>query len=71
MESANELIEQCFKSKAGVKTRLKKPEFVSKMMARMAEAQIILINRHIPNMTPTQRKRAEQVKAGTYRGKRV
>ena len=71
MESANELIEQYFKSKEGVKTRLKKPAFASRMMVKMKEAQIILINRHEPSMTPTERKRAKQVKAGTYRGKVV
>lgn len=69
MDTAVELIEQCFKSNQGVKARLKQPRFVSKLQAKMEEAQIILINRHLPYMTITERRRAEMVKAGTYRGK--
>ena len=69
MDTANDIIEECFNSNQGIKARLEKPRFVSKLKVKMAEAQIILINRHLPNMTITERRRAEMVKAGTYRGK--
>ena len=35
------------------------------------DAQIILINRHLPYMDIETRRRAEQVKAGTYHGQAI
>ena len=35
------------------------------------DAQITMINRHIPRMTITERRRAEMVKAGIYHGQAI
>ena len=71
MEPLIDPIEECFKSNQGVKARLKKPAFVRKLAKKMIEAQIILINRHLPGMTILERRRAELVKSGKYHGQVV
>ena len=44
---------------------------LSTFLRGMWEAQIQLLNMHIPTMTITERRRAELVKAGLYRGQIV
>ena len=73
MDTAIDIIEECFKSNQGVKARLKQPRFVRKVEIKMAKAQIELLNMHLSQkvMNPTERRRAEQVLAGIYDGRPV